>query len=47
MLLVMSGDQHEEEGPVGFVGQSDSWHSMSTSYGTRDMISLVTPRLGG
>jgi hypothetical protein len=37
----------KKRGPLGSVGQSDSWHSMSATCGPRDMISLVTPSLGG
>jgi hypothetical protein len=32
---------------VGSAGQFDSQHSMSATCGPRDMISLVTPSLGG
>jgi hypothetical protein len=33
--------------PAGSAVQSDSRHSMSATCGPRDMISLVTPSLGG
>jgi len=31
----------------GFVCSSGSWHSMPSTYGPQDIISLVTPSLGG
>jgi hypothetical protein len=34
-------------GLLGSAGQSGSRHSMSVTCGPRDMISLVTPSLGG
>jgi hypothetical protein len=37
----------KQRGPPGFVGQSNSRHSMYVTCGPRDIISLVTPKLGG
>jgi hypothetical protein len=38
----------EKKGPFGaMLKSSGSRHSMSRTYGPRDMISLVTPRFGG
>jgi hypothetical protein len=48
LLLVMNDDAiMNRRGPVGSAGQYDSRHSMSSTCGPRDMISLVTPSLGG
>jgi hypothetical protein len=44
MMMVNCG---EEEGLCGLCYPSDSQHSMSATCGPRDIISLVTPRLGG
>jgi hypothetical protein len=48
LLLVMNdGVIKNRRGLAGSAGQSDSRHSMSATCGPRDMISLVTPSLGG
>jgi hypothetical protein len=51
MLLIMSGDAWCRGGDLsaqcGLYWSSSSRHSMSATYGPRDIISLVTPRLGG
>jgi hypothetical protein len=44
MMMVKCG---EEEGLCGLCYASGSRHSMSATCGPRDIISLVTPRLGG
>jgi hypothetical protein len=51
MLLTMSGDVWWRGGALsaqcGLCWSSGSRHSMSATCGPRDIISLVTPRLGG
>jgi hypothetical protein len=48
LLLVMYGDASTNRKiPMGYASQSSYRHSMSDTYGPRDMIFLVTPRLGG
>jgi hypothetical protein len=47
LLLVMNDGVKYKKGLVGSAGQSDSRHSVSATRGPRDMISLVTPSLGG
>jgi hypothetical protein len=44
MMMVKHG---EEEGLYGLCYASGSRHSMSATYGPREIIFLVTPRLGG
>jgi hypothetical protein len=46
-LLMMMVKHGEEEGLCGMCCPSSSRHSMSATYGPQDIISLVTPRLGG
>jgi hypothetical protein len=48
-LLLMMNDEAlmKKRGPSGSAGQSNSRPSMSTTCGPRDIISLVTPSLGG
>jgi hypothetical protein len=47
LLLMMMVKCGEEEGLCGLCCPSNSRHSMSATCGPRDIISLVTPRLGG
>jgi hypothetical protein len=51
MLLTMNGDVWWRGGALsaqcGLNWSSGSRHSMSATCGPRDIISLVTPRLGG
>jgi hypothetical protein len=48
LLLVMSGDAiMNRRDLAGSAAQSNSRHSMSATCGPQDMISLVTPSLGG
>jgi hypothetical protein len=51
MLLMMNGDVWWRGGDLsaqcGLSWSSGSRHSMSSTCGPRDIISLVTPRLGG
>jgi hypothetical protein len=50
VVMMMMVNYGGEEGiyflNVGFIDQSGSRNSMFSTYGTRDIISLVTPRLG-
>jgi hypothetical protein len=48
LLLVMNdGVIRNRRGLVGYAGQSNSRHSMSFTCRPQDMISLVTPSMGG
>jgi hypothetical protein len=48
LLLTMNDEAlMKKRFPSRFVGQSGSQHSMSATSGPRDIISLVTPTLGG
>ena len=47
LLSMMMVKRGKEEGLYGSCYPSDSWHSVSTTCGPRDIISLVTPKLVG
>jgi hypothetical protein len=43
LMLVMNDEAlMKKRGPLGSASRYDSWHSMSTTCGPRDVISLVT-----
>jgi hypothetical protein len=47
LLMMYGGASMNRRGPAGYASQSNSRHSMYTTCGPRDMISIVTPRLRG
>jgi hypothetical protein len=49
VLLLMMNDEAlmKKRGPLGSAGQYDTWNSIYSTCGPRDMISLVIPILGG